>query len=203
MLPSYTQFCLVFGTTRMGFLVSDPPRDQAPTQWSSSTSSRPSLLHGSDSACPLPPWPRAETGTQGRCPTQARVHKGPASAPPGPRSPHSEPVLRKAKRAERTGWVEGRAGRGLRWSSSTGVCWCQYSQGSVGARESGLGSEWALRRAQAGPACTQWRPSAPWASLWPCPPGLPWRFKMTLTCLRWVAEWYCWLRSRWWEKSSV
>ena len=40
-------------------------------------SAGPPLSPDSDSASLLPPWPRAETDTQGRCPTQARVHKGP------------------------------------------------------------------------------------------------------------------------------
>ena len=49
------------------------------------------------------------------------------SASPDPRSPHSEPVLRKVKRAERTGQVESRV-----WGSGDGLA-AQASASTVRA----------------------------------------------------------------------
>ena len=64
-------------------------------------------------------------------PAQASVHKGPASAPPGPRSPHSEPVLRNEKRA---GWI----GQEVEISSSMGSTNASPARGQwEGARAGG------------------------------------------------------------------
>ena len=88
----------------MGSLVSDPPRDQS-NEALALQHAHPCLL-----ALPLPPrFPHGPERrlTQSRSRHRTVLAKGPASAPPGPRSPQNETVLRNEKRAERTGQVEG------------------------------------------------------------------------------------------------
>ena len=128
MLSSHTQPSLVLRTTLMGSLVSDPPRGQ---------STEALALHHTHPCClvltlPLffPQSAQSRDWHTGQVPTQASVHRGPASAPPGPRSPHSEPVLRNEKRAERTAQVESRV-----WGSGDG----RAAQGTPVPAQSGLG----------------------------------------------------------------
>ena len=127
MLSSYTQPSLVFRTIFMGSLVSDPPRGQ---------STEAPALHAHPCRLVLtlplffPQSAKSRDWHTGQVPTQASVHRGPASAPPGPRSPHSELVLRNKKRAERTEQVESRV-----WGSGAG----RAAQGLPVPAQSGLG----------------------------------------------------------------
>ena len=182
MLSSYTQPSLVFGTTLMGSLVSDPPRDQAPIQWT------PFLQHAHPCLLILTLPLFLPHGPEQRLPHKPGAQYRPVFTK-GPRicfTRSQESSQWASSKKSEEGWEDRTGGeQGLgkwRWSSSTGQC--QHSQGLVGTRELGLGSEWALSGAQAGPVCTQWKPSAPRSLPGPHPAGLPWEIKAALTCLK-------------------